>query len=479
MMDGQLWINGGWKAPCNGQMMDVENPATGEIVGSVANASDADIDVAVAAAKAAFEDGRWSRRTPGERSAVLLKMADLIEARKEEIGRIESEDTGKPYHFLTLPGDIAFSIDNFRFFAGAARDTCGNSAGEYVAGYTSIFRSEPCGVSAGICPWNYPFMMAAWKIGPALAAGCTSIIKPASITPRSTLLLGEIAKEAGLPDGVLNILTGGIGPAIVKHPDIRIVSLTGATDTGKMIMRGAADTLKRVHLELGGKAPVLVFEDADLTTVAAKIAMGGFMNTGQDCTAATRILIHKSILKKATEAIVEAVRALKPGLPFDPETQVGPLISRVQRDTVMGFVDRAVAQGAHVLTGGKIPVGFDRGYYYEPTILTNVDQRSEIVQKEVFGPVISIQSFETEEQAVAMGNDCDFGLASSVFTRDIGRAIRVAGNLEFGCVWINDHLPLGSETPHGGFKQSGFGKDLSIEAVHDYQITKHVMISMA
>ena len=478
-MDAQLWINGEWSAPSGGERIDVENPATGGIVGSVANATDADVDAAVAAARAAFEDGRWSRRTPGERAAVLLKMADLIEARKEEIARIESEDTGKPYHFLTLPGDIAFSIDNFRFFAGAARDTCGNSAGEYVGGYTSIFRSEPCGVTAGICPWNYPFMMAAWKLGPALAAGCTSIIKPATVTPRSTLLLGEIAREAGLPDGVLNILTGGIGPALVRHPDIRMVSLTGATDTGKMIMRGAADTLKRVHLELGGKAPVLVFEDADLATVAAKIALGGYMNTGQDCTAATRILIHGSILKEATEAIVEAVAALKVGLPFDPETQIGPLISRSQRDTVKGFVDRAVAAGARVLTGGGIPAGFDRGYYYEPTVLTNVDQKSEIVQKEVFGPVITIQSFDTEEEAVAMGNDCDFGLASSVFTRDIARAMRVAGNLEFGCVWVNDHLPLGSETPHGGFKQSGFGKDLSIEAVHDYQITKHVMVSLA
>ncbi len=479
MMEGKLWINGEWRDATGKKRIDVENPATREIVGSVAAASDEDVALAVDAAKTAFHDGRWSRRTPGERASVLLKMADLIEAKKEEIARIESEDTGKPYHFLTLPGDIAFSIDNFRFFAGAARDTCGNSAGEYVTGYTSMFRSEPCGVSAGICPWNYPFMMAAWKIGPALAAGCTSIIKPASITPRSTLLLGEIAREAGLPDGVLNIVTGGIGPALVRHPDIRIVSLTGATDTGKMIMRGAADTLKRVHLELGGKAPVIVFEDADLAVAASKIALAGFMNTGQDCTAATRILVQKSILSEMTEAIVAAVRGLKLGQPFDPETQIGPLISRKQLETVSGYVERAVAQGARILCGGKMPADFDGGYFYEPTVLTNVDQKSEIVQQEVFGPVLTIQSFGSEEDAIAMGNDCDYGLASSVFGKDIARAMRVANRLEFGCVWINDHLPLGSETPHGGFKQSGFGKDLSIEAVHDYQITKHIMVSLA
>lgn len=478
MKDWQLWINGQWKAPAGGKRIAVENPATGEIIDSVADAAAEDAELAVAAAREAYVDGRWSRRTPSERARVLLKMADLIEARQEEIARIESEDTGKPYHFLTLPGDVAFSIDNFRFFAGAARDTCGNGSGEYVGGYTSIFRSEPCGVTAGICPWNYPFMMAAWKIGPALAAGCTSIIKPASLTPRSTLLLGEIAQEAGLPDGVLNILTGNVGPALVSHPDIRMVSLTGATETGKMIMRGAADSLKRVHLELGGKAPAIVFEDADIEVAAAKIALGGFMNTGQDCTAATRILVHQSIAAQATEAIVAAVRALKLGLPFDEDTQIGSLISARQLETVAGFVDRACSQGARLLTGGKRAEGFS-GHYYEPTVLCNVEQKSEIVQQEVFGPVITIQTFANEEEAVAMSNDCDYGLASSIFGRDIGRAMRVANRLEFGCVWINDHLPLGSETPHGGFKQSGFGKDLSIESVHDYQITKHVMVSLA
>ena len=477
-MEYKLWIDGEWRASKEGKILEVENPATGEMIDQVVNASIADVNAAVQSSKNAFYDGRWSQKTPGKRSAVLWKMADLIEARQEEIAKIESEDTGKPYEYLSLTGDIAFSIDNLRFFAGAARNTGGNNAGEYVEGYTSIFRSEPCGVTAGICPWNYPFMMAIWKLGPALAAGCTSILKPASITPRSTMLLGEIAKEAGLPDGVLNILSGNVGKALVEHPDIRMVSLTGATETGKFLMKSAADTLKRVHLELGGKAPVVVFEDADIAVVAEKTVLGGFINTGQDCTAATRILVQEKRLSEVTEAIVAATRRVKVGHPFDSDTEVGSLISKGQLDTTAGFVERAIAKGAKLLTGGQRLSEYGKGYYYEPTVLTNVEQDSEIVQQEVFGPVITIQSFKNEAEAIQMSNDVDFGLASSVFTRDIARAIRVSNQLEFGCVWINDHLPVGSETPHGGFKQSGFGKDLSIESVHDYQVTKHVMISL-
>lgn len=477
-MDNAMWIDGQWTASKGGGILKVENPATGEIIDTVVNGSKEDVVAAVDAAERAFADGRWSRKTPGERSLVLSRMADIIEKRQEEIAKIESEDTGKPYDYVSLGGDLPFCVDNLRFFSAAARDTGGSHAGEYATGYTSIYRREPCGVTAGITPWNYPFLMAIWKIGAALAAGCTSVIKPASITPRSTLLLGEIAQEAGLPDGVLNIISGNVGRHLVDHKSVRLVSLTGATETGKSIMQSAADTVKRVHLELGGKAPLLVFNDADIKTVAEKATLGAFFNSGQDCTAATRIIVESSKMSAVTEALIEAAKTIVIGDPFDKATMLGPLVSKNHRENVIGFVERARSAGAKVLCGGKIPKQQDRGYYYEPTIITNVDQSDEIIQKEIFGPVITIQSFKNEEEAVAMANGTDFGLAASIFTTDVSRAMRLVTQLEFGTVWINDHLPLTSETPHGGFKQSGFGKDLSMEAVHDYQVTKHVMIAL-
>lgn len=478
-MEHRLWINGEWADSQGGGKMAIENPATGEQIAEVLDASRADVGRAVQAAKTAFYDGRWSKLTPGQRSLALWKLADLLESRAEEFARLESENTGKPYQFVSLGGDIPFAVDNLRFFAAAARDIHGNNAGEYMANYTSIFRREPVGVVGQITPWNYPLMMAVWKIGPALAAGCTVVLKPAPTTPFTTLLLADLLAEAGIPAGVVNIVTGGndTGQAMVEHPDIRMVSLTGSTNTGKKIMRTAADTLKRVHLELGGKAPLLVFDDADIQLLAEKATVAATINTGQDCTAATRVYIEQSRVKQAEEAIVEAMRAVKIGLPFDEGVQMGPLISGPQRERVMGFVERAKAVGAKILTGGAVPQDYAQGYYYEPTVVSGVTQEAEIIQSEVFGPVLTLSTFKDETEALRLGNDVLYGLAASVWTKNIGRAMKLSSQLEFGTVWINDHLPLTSETPHGGFKQSGFGKDLSAEAMGDYQITKHVMIA--
>ena len=468
------YVNGEFKAPQDGDTLDIANPSTGEVYATSPRSGPADVDDAMRAAQTAFDDG-WRDATPSERMTALLKMADAIEANAERLVEIESENTGKPKG-LTLSEEIPPMCDQVRFFAGAARNLEGRSAAEYMTGFTSWVRREPIGVIGAVTPWNYPMMMAVWKFAPALAAGNTMVIKPSDTTPASTVYMAELFADV-LPPGVFNVVCGDrdTGAAVVSHPIPQMVSITGSIAAGKSVARAAADTLKRTHLELGGKAPVIVFDDADLEGAAEEIAVAGYFNAGQDCTAATRVLASERVEGDFADALVEQAGSVKFSKDEEPDSEdfyIPPINNANQLGHVGGLVERAPAH-AKVLTGGER--AGDNGYFYKPTVIDGLQQDDEMARTEIFGPVITVQAFTDEDEALRWANGTQYGLASSVWTTNHKRALRMSRALDFGCVWVNCHIPLVAEMPHGGFKQSGYGKDLSQYSLDEYTRIKHVM----
>ena len=448
------------------------NPATGQVIREIADSTTKQVDEAISRALTAFTP--WSELTPGERSKKILDYADLLEKHADEICELEVSETGKPWSTMR-DGEFPFGLDNLRFFAGAARSLDGTGAGSFNHGYTSLLVRKPVGVIGSISPWNFPYIMAIWKIGPALAAGNTVVIKPAPQTPSSTIKLIELAKQIFAP-GTIEVILGDaeVAQQLVKDPRISMVSITGSSDSGRKVMQAASETTKRVHLELGGKAPVIVREDADLSQVAQAISLACTYNSGQDCTAATRIYAHHSVVKDLEKLMKQKMESIKVGDPKDKSSDIGPLISEKHRYLVHQKVQKAINYGATLITGGKVIDGI--GFYYTPTLLSDVKQDNSIIQTEVFGPVITITSVKDDEEAIKLANDSEYGLASSIWTKDVGKALEISKKIQAGVTWINDHLPIISEGPHGGVKGSGFGKDMSQESVLEYTTTHHIMI---